>query len=108
MPGFGNSRLSRAGMRMMGAFQDVMSPGGGGGRAINDFMGQTAGQARRMPRAPMSPSTMVTRSPRGRGGMFGSTTTYDNPNFLKTDTRKGLFGLGGRSSSLQVRRPPMD
>lgn len=108
MPGFGNSRLSRAGMRMLGAFQDTMSPGGRGGSAINDFLSQTAGQSRKMPRTPMSPNTMMTRAPRGRGGMFGSTTTYDNPSFLRTDTKKGLFGMGGRSSSLQIRRPPMD
>jgi len=108
MPGFGQSYLSRAGMRMVAAFQDTLSPGGQGGRAIHQFLDQTTGQSRKMPRSSISPNTMMTRTPRGRGGMFGSTTTYDNPNFLKTDINRGLFGMGGRSSSLQIRRPPMD
>lgn len=107
MPGFGNSRLSRAGMRMLGGLQDAISPSGRGGRAINDFLGQTANQSRRMPR-PLDPSAIVSTTRRGPGGLFGSTTTTAGRNSTTTMTKKGLFGMGGRSGSISINRGMMD
>ena len=98
--------LQRAGMSMLSGIGEMLT-GGRFSEGVQTGMEAFSRGARRMPR-PVDPSAIVSRTRRGFGGMFGSTTRSSGRNYTETMTKKGLFGMGGRSGSIKIHRGMMD